>query len=308
MLKKNDFRLIMISAMYENGGNTTQRFLDGHPNLYVYPFESQLGTFLTADNFTSFMPVKYRWPQLPLVGDFESDYELIIDEEMKVRLNTQYVSKFRDVDMQLTNAGRKKIFLQLLKNKPRTRANVVEAFFRSTFMAWKNYHASGKETTYVGYSPNVGIDAEKIFSDFPTAHVIHVVRNPYSAYADTKKRPVPYSIQRYMNTWNIMQFVSLNFAHMYPKNYHIIRFEDLVANKKTFFSSLMKKLHLSYADTLNYPSWHSKKLDDIVPWGTIRIPTTKSNMETMKELSQKEYRQIKSQTSVVSKLLGYDSL
>ena len=36
--------LVMISAMYENGGNTTHRYLDGHPELLVYPFESQLGT------------------------------------------------------------------------------------------------------------------------------------------------------------------------------------------------------------------------------------------------------------------------
>ena len=42
----NDFRLLMIGAMYENGGNTTHRLLDGHPQLHVYPFESQLGTRL----------------------------------------------------------------------------------------------------------------------------------------------------------------------------------------------------------------------------------------------------------------------
>jgi len=35
------FELLMMSAMYENGGNTTQRFLDGHPELFSYPFESQ---------------------------------------------------------------------------------------------------------------------------------------------------------------------------------------------------------------------------------------------------------------------------
>lgn len=28
----NDFRLLMIGAMYENGGNTTHRLLDGHPD------------------------------------------------------------------------------------------------------------------------------------------------------------------------------------------------------------------------------------------------------------------------------------
>ena len=29
-------KIIMLSAMYENGGNTTHRMLDGHPNLFVY--------------------------------------------------------------------------------------------------------------------------------------------------------------------------------------------------------------------------------------------------------------------------------
>ena len=42
----DDFRLLMLGAMYENGGNTTHRLLDGHPQLFVYPFESQLGTRL----------------------------------------------------------------------------------------------------------------------------------------------------------------------------------------------------------------------------------------------------------------------
>jgi len=40
----------MISAMYENGGNTTQRLFDGHPELFVYPFESQIGTRLVNDH------------------------------------------------------------------------------------------------------------------------------------------------------------------------------------------------------------------------------------------------------------------
>ena len=62
----DDFRLLMIGAMYENGGNTTHRFLDGHPQLFVYPFESQLGTRLVTDELTSMFPVKYRWPMFAL--------------------------------------------------------------------------------------------------------------------------------------------------------------------------------------------------------------------------------------------------
>ncbi len=62
----SDFRLLMLSAMYENGGNVTHRSLDGHPDMFVYPFESQLGTSLVNDPLASMFPLKYRWPVFSL--------------------------------------------------------------------------------------------------------------------------------------------------------------------------------------------------------------------------------------------------
>ena len=64
-----DFRLIMISAMYGNGGNTTQRLLDGHPELFAYPFESQIGTKYVKDQYSSMFPSKYRWPVFRRLGE-----------------------------------------------------------------------------------------------------------------------------------------------------------------------------------------------------------------------------------------------
>lgn len=308
MRKQNGFKLIMISAMYENGGNTTHRFLDGHPQLFVYPFESQVGTPLVSDWLTTLFPVKYRWPVFSLDGSLSDDYELIIDEELKRHVKTPFASKFKSADMKLDDKDRKKTFLRLLKNKPRTRANIVQAFFQATFLAWKDYNTSGKEIAYVGYSPIIEVDAEKIFTDFPNGHIIHVVRNPYSAFADTKKRPVPYGISRYVQTWSIVQLLALQFADLYPKNFHIVRFEDLVADPKKFFKSLTKKLDISYEKTLEYPSWNRRKLDDMVPWGTIRIPTPESNMKTMRELSKAEYREIKMRTKTMNKIIGYEHL
>src|SRR5260370_33601765 len=133
MPRMDSFRLFMISAMYENGGNTTHRMLDGHPELFAYPYESQLGTSLVSDYLTSYVPFKYRWPEFPLSGNAAQDYELIFDEEMKVRLRTPDRSKFKHADMRLDETERKRSFIQHCKNKPRTRAHVIEAFFRSTF-------------------------------------------------------------------------------------------------------------------------------------------------------------------------------
>ncbi len=80
-----EFKLLMMSAMYENGGNTVHRLFDGHPQMFVYPFESQLGTALVHDHLTSMFPVKYRWPVFPLDSAPADDYKAIIDEECKVR-------------------------------------------------------------------------------------------------------------------------------------------------------------------------------------------------------------------------------
>ena len=187
----DDFKLLMIGAMYENGGNTTHRFLDGHPELFVYPFESQPGTRLVDDMLSSTFPVKYRWPVFALHATPEQDYRAIIDEECKVRARTPDVSKFRHRDFDFSDDERCEIYCRLIAESGRSRANNMAAFFRSTFEAWKDYKASGRESFYVGYSPIIGIDGEKILSDLPQAHVLHVVRNPWSAYADTKKRAVP---------------------------------------------------------------------------------------------------------------------
>ena len=74
-----DFRLVMLGAMYENGGNTTHRFLDGHPQMFVYPGESQVGTRLVNDALSSTFPVKYRWPEFRLDATAYEDYKAIID-------------------------------------------------------------------------------------------------------------------------------------------------------------------------------------------------------------------------------------
>lgn len=302
--KKLNF--IMISAMYENGGNTTHRMLDGHPELHVYPFESQLGTGQVSDFLLSLVPYKYRWPEFPLTaGDPLSDYEAFFDEELKTLLRVPGRSKFRDAGIQMDESERRRLFVEWMSDKPRTRANIVDAFFHSTFAAWKNLNRSGKETAYLGYSPVIGLDGDRMMRDFPDGHVIHVVRNPYSGYADTKKRPFPLSLARYSWTWSLMQQFAMTYSEKFPKNFHIVRFEDLVADPRRVMTDLCAKLGLSFSETTLYPSWNGTKLESVFPWGTIRTPTTEANLATMNELSQAEHDEMASLTGVMRRVLGY---
>src|SRR5258708_27881182 len=150
-----DFRFLMIGAMYENGGNTTHRFLDGHPQMFVYPFESQIGTRQVLDHLTSMFPVKYRWPTFTLGATPQQDYHAIIDEECKVRARTPNVSKFRHMPFDFSDDERRDFFATYVQESGQSRGGNVAAFFRATFDAWKDYRRTGEEVVYVGYSPIV---------------------------------------------------------------------------------------------------------------------------------------------------------
>lgn len=298
--------MIMISAMYENGGNTTHRHLDGHPELFVYPFESQVGTGLNNDFLSSYVPIRYRWPEFPTEGDLGNDYESFWDEELKTLLRAPGRSKFRDSGLQMDEVERKARFIEIGTELGRSRAHLVEAFFRSTFDTWKNYNTTGREKYAVGYNPVQVLDTEKILTDFPDGHVIHVVRNPYSGFADQFRRPFPPSLNRYAHTWAYAQMLALTYRDKYAGHFHIVRFEDLVSDKKGTISTLLDGLGLEFSEKCLYPSFNGVELTNIVPWGTIRTATAEENVATANELTAEQKKGVREITSVTHRLFGYD--
>ncbi|MEP6993843.1 MAG: sulfotransferase [Acidobacteriota bacterium] len=284
----SDLQFLMLSAMYENGGNTTQRLLDGHPELFVYPFESQPGTRFVQDSLSSMFPVKYRWPVFSLAASSLEDYRAIIDEECKVRARTPEVSKFRHMPFQFSDDERARIYQEHVVKTGRSRAHNVAAFFRATFEAWKDFRSSGRERVYVGYSPIIVVDADKILSDFPKGHVLHVVRNPWSAYADTKKRPVPMSLESYMLAWVLNQHSARRFQALFPGRVHVARLEDSLEDPSASLRSVCEALGLEKSETLRVPSWNGVALQEVYPWGTIRKATPQANRSTAGELSEAE--------------------
>jgi hypothetical protein len=286
-------QLLMLGAMYENGGNTTHRFLDGHPQMFVYPFESQLGTKLVNDNLSSVFPAKYRWPAFALDATPDQDYAAIIDEECRVRTRTPNVSKFRHFALDLSDDDRRLSYVRYVGKSERSRPGNVMAFFRATFDSWKNYRRSGQEKFYVGYSPILVVDADKILAELPDAHFLHVVRNPWSAYADTKKRPVPLSLADYVFGWTINQYFALLFREKFPNRLHIVRAEDVMSDPAGTLGQICTMLGLEPAASLREISWNRTLLDEVYPWGTIKHPSAQANRETAEELTEAEKGEVR---------------
>jgi hypothetical protein len=292
----NDIRLLMLGAMYENGGNTTHRFLDGHPQMFVYPFESQVGTRMVIDHLSSMYPVKYRWPVFALDAEPMQDYRAIIDEEGKVRARTPNVSKFRHMPFDFNDDERAALYCEYIAKTGRSRGDNMAAFFRATFDAWKDYKKTGEQVVYVGYSPIITVDADKILNDLPNAHFLHIVRNPWSAYADTKKRPVPLNLHHYMLGWTMNQYYALYFREKFPDRLHIVRAEDVMADSYKTLGAVCQKMGLDPAESLRKPTWNGEELEEVYPWGTLRKVTPEVNRATATELSEREQAEIRAYT------------
>ncbi|MDR3635711.1 MAG: sulfotransferase [Isosphaeraceae bacterium] len=301
-------RLLMLGAMYENGGNTTHRFLDGHPQMFVYPFESQLGTRLVMDELSSLFPVKYRWPAFALDATPFQDYKAIIDEECKVRARTPSVSKFRHSPFDFSDDDRCRIYQEYIQTSGRSRTENVMAFFRATFDAWRDYRRTGRESVYVGYSPILVVDAETILTELADAHFLHVVRNPWSAYADTKKRPVPLSLRHYLLGWTLNQYHALLAKQRFPDRMHIVRVEDVMRDPFETLGFLCNKLGLEEADSLRLPSWNGTPLEEVYPWGTIRRATPEQNLATARELSDEEQSAVRAYAWQYLDVFDYQSI
>ncbi|HMF95227.1 MAG TPA: sulfotransferase [Vicinamibacterales bacterium] len=305
---RHSFRLLMLGAMYENGGNTAHRCFDGHPQMFVYPFESQLGTRWVSDRLSSMFPAKYRWPEFALDATPQQDYDAIIDEECRVRARTPLVSKFRDRPFEFSDDERRRLYVARVARTGRTRAGNVAAFFEATFDAWQDCRRSGREQIFVGYSPVVTIDGEKILADCPGAVLLHIVRNPWSAFADTRKRPVPLCLADYALAWAINQYHALLLKERCPTRVHIVRFEDLIHDPVRSLRRVCESLGVQPVESLRVPSWNGASLQEIHPWGTIRLATPAANRAAARELSPAEQADIRARTRPYLEIFDYTDL
>lgn len=305
------FNLVMISAGFEHGGNVTHRHMDGHSRMLVYPFESQLGNRDHKDFLESIERVQYRYPEFPEGLSANELYENIMDEELKTFLRKRNGSKFKDVDLVMNESKRKQAFCARLGEKDYyRRKDVIEAFFRSTFDVWENYYTRAEDDMfYIGYSPAIGIDADRMIQDFPNIKIIHIIRNPFSSYRDTKRRPFPQPLSRYLITWNLYHSTVEMYAKMYPNNVRIFRYEDEVGDKERFMRDVSDYIGVQFEKSMLYPSWNGCEIkDNIAPWGTVLKSTESYNAGIIDELSDEEKKQIVCGTAALARHFGYDQI
>jgi hypothetical protein len=253
-----------------------------------------------------FLPLRYRWPIFEEGVSPKEAYYSMQDEELKCLLRTPNRSKFKDCGLIMDEGDREKLFIKYCEGKRLSRKTFIEALFYSTFEAWKNYNLKENASWYVGYNPGMIADFDKVIADFPEIKIIHIIRNPYSSYADYLKRPYPeYPQTKYAWTWNIIQHLAYTYERKYPNNFKTLRIEDFLADKKGTLSPILSWAAIEWSDNLTFPSFNGKKLDSVYPWGTIVTPTVEENLNTAKRLSPEQKKIISTECRLMIDAFGY---
>ena len=136
--------------------------------------------------------------------------------------------------------------------------------------------------------------------------MLHVVRNPWSGYADTKKRPVPLPLADYILRWCLNQHFALLCRDLFPGRMHIVRTEDVMAGPRAALSPLCGALGIEPGPSLDVPSWNGERLEDIYPWGTIHRATSEANRATAAELSAEEQAAVRRHAGRFLEQFGYN--
>jgi hypothetical protein len=138
--------------------------------------------------------------------------------------------------------------------------------------------------------------------------VLHVVRNPRAAYADTKKRPKPMSLANYMTAWVTVQYHARLSRELCPARVHLVRAEDVMAAPQETLGAVCRTLGLPAAPSLATTSWNGEVLEEVVPWGTIRRATTEANVATARELTPAERDDVTVRAAQYLDLFDYQTL
>ena len=242
----DDFRLLMIGAMYENGGNTTHRFLDGHPAAVRLPVR------VAARHAARQRPAHLDVPgEVPLAGVRARRHAgagLPRDHRrggQGPRAHAARVSKFRDQPFDLSDDERARSFVGSSSAgraaRARQRGGLLPGHVRG-LEGPPPHRATSRSTSATARSS----------SSTPTrSSTTCPARTSCTSCATRGRRtPTPRSARcrcrcaDYMLGWTINQYYALLFRERYPDRMHIVRAEDVMADPVGTLGAVLEALGL----------------------------------------------------------------
>ncbi|WP_374448923.1 sulfotransferase [Stella sp.] len=254
--------LVLVSQAHRSGGSLMAQLFDDHPELYAHPFEIHIGH-----------PDKWLWPDLDLAASPETWFERLFERKLeryvqhgfaKAGHNVHAVTDRRRFDIDL---GRmRELFLAEASalGRPSQRA-ILDAYFRSFFGAWRDWHASGRERWLTGFTPftiTVASSVGRLGRDYPDGRIITLVRDPRSwrVSCRTHDRFLHGDLDRSVGIWRQSAECSLALARHNPDRVLLATYERLVTETEATMRRVATFLGVEFLPTLLRPTFLGREL------------------------------------------------
>jgi hypothetical protein len=229
---------IFITGAHKSGTSLLRSLLDGHPELFVIPFESHFLTScgvkpiysLRNENqlkYNSKADFIYRLKQ-NIIEYIKSNSEF--SDAPSLRLNESLIFKYLDE-------------IELTKNLPALYHDFCQSIFRSI------HHEKLKNKRVVEKSVENAELAWMYNILFPDSFFIHIIRNPYANLVSIRKfksnkSNYPSIIEPILSLYTNYKYLERNQKII--NNYLVLRYEDLIREPQKYMEQISSFLRINF--------------------------------------------------------------
>lgn len=293
---------IFIVGAHKSGTSLLRNIFDGHPELFVVPFETHVYQFLGH-----WINNPYRY-QLPLHRDGKR-----IREDMINYIKWYNFNNNEQADVVLDGAIDEKGFEKIMGTlkEDADAKTVINTLVEAVY-----YSLHGKELPsgirFVEKSVENGELVGEYKKLYPNARFIHILRNPYSNIVSIRKyRLGPKG--KYPLLPRIAETIYQSFYYAYKNqrlydNYMVMNYEDLTSNPMEHIKELCNFLSIEYSENLLKPTSIGRDWKGNSTRNTSFDGITKHSEKWKKEILPLEIAYINNYLGEVMEQFGYDHL
>lgn len=244
---------IFIVGAHKSGTSLMRSLLDGHPDLFVFPFELH---FFECRGFG----VSNEYRRQPARSISQQELQDRFNNHIQQIAATQDTMGGTPPELLLDSD----IFKQHFSDAhiKWTDQELMETYF--TAVAEALGMAFSSEQRWVEKSVEQAEFTADLQRMFPDARFVHMIRNPYAnvvALREYRRKRHAYPLlHRVMRTLE-QQFQWAAFNQRNLQHYNCVRYEDLVTSPEETMSHLADQLNISFQDSLLQPTVMGN------PWG-----------------------------------------
>jgi len=235
---------IFICGHPKAGTSLITSLLDGHPNILAYPEETLF--------FRRFLPAargKNNEERIDLAKKL-----LIHIFEWNQENPPEHQQNFPDRDYSLISFD--EVYQHVVKALPDQNAKLADYLNAVILGFGKASELLTEDKQYwVEKTPYNELYADKIFSWWPEAKCIHIVRDPRDNFISYKRKHPEWTSKVFVENWLESTRAGVKNQEEFGKeNYFILRFEDLLMNPERSTREVAEFLSIPWDDALLEPT------------------------------------------------------